>query len=168
MPSTREMVQLGISCRKELGKTYSGKSALSAKLVCEACGAFYDAKVWHSTDQYWKQLWQCNRKFSNEKRCGTPTIDNETIRRMFRTAYNQLVGNRAEIIVDCQQMWKELVDFAMLDVEIAEKMKKIQLIAKLVQEFVTEPSFKGAHPPEKMHTHRPFVKRFSTKNANRL
>ena len=65
-------------------------------------------------------------------------LDTETIRRMFRTAYNQLMGNRAELIADCQQMRKELVDFAALDAEIAKQQEKTQLIAKLVQELVKE------------------------------
>lgn len=137
-PEEWEMVQLEISRRKTLGRTYSGKSVFSAKLVCEDCGAFYGSKVWHSTDRYRKQLWQCNRKFSNEKRCQTPVLDTETIRRMFRTAYNQLMGNRAELIADCQQMRKELVDFAALDGEIAKQQEETQLIAKLVQEVVKE------------------------------
>ena len=36
-PEEWEMVQLEISRRKALGKTYSGKSVFSAKLVCEDC-----------------------------------------------------------------------------------------------------------------------------------
>lgn len=137
-PEEWEMVQLEISRRKTLGRTYSGKSVLSAKLVCEDCGAFYGSKVWHSTDQYRKQLWQCNRKFSNEKRCQTPVLDTETIRQMFRTAYNQLMGNRTGLIADCQQMRKELVDFAALDEEIAKQQEETQLIAGMVQKMVKE------------------------------
>ena len=53
------------------------------KLICEDCGAFYGSKVWDSIDQYRKQHWQSNRKFSNHshspmnyfaKRCITQQI----------------------------------------------------------------------------------------------
>ena len=51
-PDEWEQVQAEFARRKTLGKAYSGKSVLSAKLVCEDCGAFFGPKVWHSTDQY--------------------------------------------------------------------------------------------------------------------
>ena len=109
--------------------------------TCSACGreftAYGNAKRKYCShkcyiaDRFGKEI-------PSEKRCSTPTIDNETIQRMFRTAYNQLMGNRAELIADCQQMRKELVDFTALDEEIAKQREETQLIAEMVQKLVKE------------------------------
>lgn len=48
------------------------------------------------------------------------------------------MGNRAELIADCQQMRKELVDFAALDAEISKQQEETQLIAEMVQKLVNE------------------------------
>ena len=109
-----------------------------AKLVCEDCGGFFGSKVWHSTDKYRRTIWQCNSKFSGEKRCGTPTLDTETIRRMFITAYNQLMQNRKEIISDCESMRKLLTDFTSLDAEIDRHMEETRVVAELVKAAVKE------------------------------
>ena len=58
----------------------------------ELCGAFFGPKVWHSTDQYRRTIWQCNGKFANEERCHTPVVDTETIQRLFIKAYNLMMN----------------------------------------------------------------------------
>ena len=77
-----------------MGRAYSGKSVLSAKLVCEDCGGFFGSKVWHSTDRYRRTIWQCNSKFKVEERCHTPTVNTETVQRLFTQAYNRMMENR--------------------------------------------------------------------------
>ena len=74
-PDEWELVQAEFTRRKSLGRAYSGKSVLSAKLVCEDCGGFFGSKVWHSTDRYRRTIWQCNSKFKGEERCHTPTVE---------------------------------------------------------------------------------------------
>lgn len=76
--------------------------------------------------------------FSNEKHCGTPTLDTETIQRMFITAYNQLMQNRSEIVNDCESMRKLLTDFTSLDAEINRQMEETQVVAELVKTAVKE------------------------------
>ncbi len=137
-PDEWDHVQYEFARRKALGKTYSGKGSLTAKLVCEDCGGFFGSKVWHSTDKYRRTIWQCNSKFSNEERCGTPTLDTETVQRMFITAYNQLMQNRSEIINDCESMRKFLMDFTSLDSEIDRQMEETQVVAELVKTAIKE------------------------------
>ena len=57
-PDEWDHVQTEFARRKALGRAYSGKSVLSAKLVCEDCGGFFGSKVWHSTDRYRRTIWQ--------------------------------------------------------------------------------------------------------------
>ena len=43
-----DIVQAEIARRKELGRSYSGNSIFSSKLVCADCGGFYGQKVWRT------------------------------------------------------------------------------------------------------------------------
>ena len=57
-------VQAEIKRRQQLGHSYNGKSVFSARIVCGDCGAFYGSKVWNSTNQFRRVVWQCNAPLS--------------------------------------------------------------------------------------------------------
>ena len=122
----------------EVQHEYSGKSVLSAKLVCEDCGAFFGPKVWHSTDQYRRTIWQCNGKFANEERCHTPVVDTETIQRLFIKAYNLMMQDRVQIIKQCEAWRARLMDFGTLDADIDRQLEETQVVAELVKAAVKE------------------------------
>ena len=137
-PDEWDHVQAEFARRKELGNAYSGKSVLSAKLVCEDCGGFFGSKVWHSTDRYRRTVWQCNNKFKGGERCLTPTVDTETVQQLFIKAYNQMMENRKQIIEDCELMRKTLTDFKTLDADIERQFVKTQIVAELVKAAVKD------------------------------
>ena len=137
-PDEWEQVQAEFARRKTLGKAYSGKSVLSAKLVCEDCGAFFGPKVWHSTDQYRRTIWQCNGKFANEEHCHTPALDTETIQRLFIKAYNLMMQDRVQIIKEIEAWRQELMDFGTLDADIERQLEETQVVAELVKVAVKE------------------------------
>lgn len=138
-PDIWAQVQIEFARRKELGQSYSGKSTLCAKLVCEDCGAFYGRKVWHSTDAYKKEVWQCNGKFkSKDRRCDTPTVTTEYVQSRFVQAYNQQMTDLPRIIADCELMRKALTDFRELDTAIEQAKQESDLIAGMVEELVRE------------------------------
>lgn len=137
-PDEWDHVQAEFARRKALGKAYSGKSVLSAKLVCEDCGAFYGPKVWHSTDQYRRTIWQCNGKFANEERCHTPIVDTETVQRLFIKAYNLMMQDRVQIIKDIEAWRQRLMDFGTLDADIERQLEETQVVAELVKAAVKE------------------------------
>ena len=138
-PIEWEQVQVEFARREDLGRTFSSKSIFSSKLVCEDCGGFYGQKVWHSTSKYRKFIWQCNNKFKDkDKRCKTPTLTTETIQMMFLNAYNKFMGNREQIIEDCEFMRKEIINFTKIDEQIAKKTEEIEDIAERVKNMVKE------------------------------
>ena len=137
-PDEWDHVQAEFARRKALGKAYSGKSVLSAKLVCEDCGAFFGPKVWHSTDQYRRTIWQCNGKFANEERCHTPIVDTETVQRLFIKAYNLMMQDRVQIIKDIEAWRQHLMDFVTLDADIERQLEETQVVAELVKAAVKE------------------------------
>lgn len=138
-PVEWEQVQVEFARREQLGRTYSSKSIFSSKLVCVDCGGFYGQKVWHSTSKYRKVIWQCNKKFKNkEEMCKTPTLTAEAIQMMFLNAYNAFMGNREQVLEDCELMRTVLVDFTVLDAEIEKQYEEIEVIAERVKHLVKD------------------------------
>lgn len=137
-PEEWDMVQLEFDRRKKLGNTYSGKSVLSAKLICEDCGHFYGSKVWHSTDKYKRTIWRCNNKFDQEKHCQTPTLETEKIQSLFIKAYNELMRNRSNIIEDCQLMRTVINNTDEINTRMTEISDEIEIVTQLVKATVKE------------------------------
>jgi hypothetical protein len=137
-PDEWDHVQAEFARRKALGNSYSGKSTLSAKLVCEDCGSFYGPKVWHSTDKYRRTVWRCNNKFNNSEHCSTPTLDTETVQALFITAYNQLMRDRKLLVEDCELMRTSLTNLDTLDAQIESAEEEAKVVAELVNALVRE------------------------------
>ena len=137
-PDEWDHVQAEFARRKSLGGSNSGKSVLSAKLVCEDSGKFFGSKLWHANDKYRRTVWQCNSKFKGEERCHTPTLDTETVQQLFIRAYNQLMQNRPQIIKDCEEWRRAIIDFTGLDAEITRQMEEAEIVAELVKAAVKE------------------------------
>ena len=137
-PDEWELVQAEFSRRKALGRAYSGKSIFSAKLICEDCGSFYGSKVWHSTDQYRRTVWQCNKKFKGSQKCATPIMHTETVQQLFLKAYNKMMSNRSKVISDCEVMRHELTNTEALDMEIDRQNAELHVISEMVKSLVKE------------------------------
>lgn len=102
-PTTFKRVQDELERRK--GCHATGKSIFSGKIYCGECGEIYGSKVWHSNDPYRKVVWQCNGKYDSEKKCGTPTVTEEDIKRGFERMLRQMdkqaqIANLREIYAD--------------------------------------------------------------------
>ena len=164
-PDEWDHVQAEFARRKALGGSYSGKSVLSAKLVCEDCGKFFGSKIWHSNDKYRRTVWQCNSKFKGEERCHTPTLDTETIQRLFIRAYNQLMQNRKQIIEDCEVMRQTLIDFSTLDADIEKQLTETQVVAELVKATVAENASTAQSQESYLQKYDALTKRYETAAA---
>ncbi len=164
-PDEWEHVQTEIARRKALGGAYSGKSTLSAKLVCEDCGSFYGSKVWHSTDKYRRTIWRCNCKFSNEHRCDTPTVDTQTVQRLFIQAYNQLMKNRKQLIGDCELMRKTLTDSSDLDAQIEQQMEECSIIAEMAKALVKDNATTAQSQDTYLQKYETLTKRYEAASA---
>lgn len=162
-----DRVQAEIARRQRLGRTYSGSSIFASKLICGDCGGFYGKKVWHSTDAYRKEVWRCNSKFNGEAKCGTPTLTTECIQQMFLQAYNQLMGNREQVIQVCEIMRSAVTDFTELDAEIDMLNEEIQIVTDLVSQYIKENAVKQQSQEEYNKKYDRLVKRYE-KAVNRL
>ncbi|MDD3059232.1 MAG: recombinase family protein, partial [Sphaerochaeta sp.] len=138
VPHEFDLVQTEIERRKGIGGHYSGSSVFSSKLVCADCGAFFGQKVWHSTDKYRKVIWRCNAKFNGEHKCATPHLTEDEIKAAFLKAYNELMGNREQVISDCRLMLEMLSDHSKLVAQIAKANEEIALVSGMVSACVHE------------------------------
>ena len=134
-PEEFDMVQDEMARRKELGRAYSDK-AFHSKLICGDCGGFYGRKVWHSTDEYRTVIFQCNRKFKNEIKCTTPRLTKDEIKERFLTAYNELMGDRENVIADCELIRQTLCTTEELDAGMQQAQDEMTVIAELMQAHI--------------------------------
>jgi hypothetical protein len=53
-------------------------------------------------------MWRCNHKFDNSRKCKTPNLDEETIKKSFVSAMNKLITHKNDIISDLETIKSEL------------------------------------------------------------
>lgn len=133
-----DIVQAEIARRKTLGRSYSGNSIFSSKLVCADCGGFYGQKVWHSTDAYRRQIWRCNAKFKGKTKCATPTLGTETIKNKFMEAYNLLMPEKDKVIESCHFIREQLADCSEIDAELDRLNEEAAVVAEMVRTCIQE------------------------------
>lgn len=130
-----EAVQEEMARRKELGRAYSDK-AFHSKIICGDCGGFYGRKVWHSTDEYRSVIFQCNQKFKNAEKCRTPKLTEDEIKLRFLNAYNELMGNRATVLADCELIRQTLCDTTEIDAEMKREHDEMTVLSELMQAHI--------------------------------
>ena len=109
-PEVFDLVQEELERRKQSGKAHRGTSCFAGKLVCGCCGGLYGSKVWHSTDQYRRVIWQCNGKFKGRKKCDTPHLTVEAIQQKFLIAFNELLKGKDFIVEDTKALMVHLTE----------------------------------------------------------
>lgn len=132
------MVQREMTKRGRGKKYHSSVYAFSSKIRCGHCGSWYGSKVWHSNSQYRKTIWQCNHKFDGDERCDTPHLSDEDIQRLFLSAANKLLVDKAEVIANCREMMDLLFNTTELEAEQATLLEETQLISDMVQQTIYE------------------------------
>lgn len=136
-----QMVQMELARRKLLGAKYSGANIFSSKLICEDCGGFFGAKVWHSTDKFRRVIYQCNNKYKNkEKVCQTPHLTETEIKELFVKAYNLSMDDKERIITDTKEIIDLLINNALLDEQLNSLTAEADVIVEMVNKLVQENS----------------------------
>lgn len=164
-PEEWEAVQKELERRKSIGRRYSGAGIFAAKLVCEDCGEFFGAKVWHSTDKYRRTVWRCTHKYNGESRCRTPNLGEEEIKEYFLTAINQVFYNRDAILDDCRTILEVASDTGAVDTELTELYQEMEVVAELTRRCIEENSRTARDQAEFESRYNGFVDRYDTAKA---
>lgn len=96
-PQEFDIVQKQMAVRHPGKNRQSSVCIFSSKIKCGDCGSYYGSKVWHSNNKYRKIVWQCNHKFHGKK-CSTPHLEEETMKKLFIKAMNISLKEKNEII----------------------------------------------------------------------
>ena len=145
---------------------YSGVDILASKLVCGDCGCFYSPKVWHSTDQYRRVIYQCGQKYKGERRCTTPHFTAEEIHSIFVTAVNDMLRNKNEIIANLHESIA-MISTDELEKELAAAQDEMVLLAQMVESLVTENARTALDQNEYNRKYNALIERYEAANAKR-
>ena len=133
-----DLTQHEIKKRKGAKGYKTGGGCFSGKIVCGECGSFYGSKVWHSTSKYRRIIWQCNHKFKNEKKCKTPHIYEDDLKKAFLDAFNSLLENKEEILQNYETIIQALTDTSKLDIESTKLQSEGEVVAELIIKCIDE------------------------------
>jgi site-specific DNA recombinase len=164
-PVVFEMVQQEMQRRKSDTNRYSGVGMFASRIKCGECGSWYGSKVWHSTSKYRRTIYQCNHKFKGEKKCGTPHLDEDIIKRFFITAINKLLADKHEIIANFALMSDDLFGTAALESERTKLQEEIAVVAELIQKCIEENARIALDQTEYQERYDGLVLRFDTVKA---
>ena len=159
-PDEWDLVQAEISRRKDLGRRLSSKSVFSATIVCGDCGGYYGSKVWHSTDQYRRTIWQCNEKFKGAHRCDTPHITEKQIQALFLQAFSKIHSMKDSILEDCLLVQKELFSTIDLKIQQVTLVEEMEMAEELVRRYIDENSLKVQDQTEYLERYDRQVQRY--------
>lgn len=154
-----ELVQQEISRRKKLGvRNYD--SVLSSKLICGECGSGYGPKVWHSNDKYRKTIWRCNNKYFNDKKCETPIVNEEAVKKLYVEAISEIAGIKENVLSDIN-----LVISKLMDVDYSKKMldlkEEISHLSDLIRKHILDNARKDSDNEEYMNHYLELAKKFN-------
>lgn len=163
-PAQWDRVQVELKRRESIGFSFSSKSLFSSKIVCADCGSLYGRKVWHSTDEYRKVIWQCNKKFKNKTKCSTPNVTEEQVKDAFVDAYNLLSKNKKSIIEDSKMMIELITSTADLDELMISQQEEVNMIVERVNTLVKENASTAQSQDEYQKKYEVLSKRFEEEN----
>jgi len=96
------------------------------------------SKVWHSNSKYRRTIWQCNAKFKGEKKCTTPHLYEDDIKKCFVTALSQLITDREALLDDGRMIMRELKDTTAIDTECEQLIQEMDVVTELIKKCVNE------------------------------
>ena len=146
-PAVFDEVQAELERRRQA--KYNGKGGcFSSRIICGECGSYFGKKVWHSTDEYRRVIWQCNHKYNGDKVCKTPHIDEDAIKAAFVDAINQTISSKDAIIRQYRTIIKTLTDTSALEQEYTKQQNEYDVVEGLIRRLITENAQIGLGPNE--------------------
>ena len=137
-PSVFDSVQALMKARRPGRNRNSCVGVFSGKIKCGDCGSWYGSKVWHSNDKYRKVVWQCNHKFDGGEKCGTPHLDEETIKQLFLKAANAIFAEKDGVREDYDSIKDTLFGTSELEAERLRLQEEMNVVAELIEQCVAE------------------------------
>jgi site-specific DNA recombinase len=157
--------QVEMAKRKSKGRHQNSLSPFSSNIICGDCGAYYGSKVWHSTDKYRRTIWQCNGKYKGKKKCETPHLYEDDIKRLFLKAVSKLLSDRGTLLSDCEAMVSLLKDTSEYDAEIAKLEAEMDEISILTERLISRNASVAVSQDEYNRQYDAYAARFDKAKA---
>lgn len=155
-----DLVQQEIKKRKKVKGYKNSGNCFSGKIVCGECGSFYGSKVWHSTSKYRRVIWQCNAKFKNDEKCGTPHIYENTLKEAFLQAFNSILKNKDEILQGYEEIIQVLMDITKLDKESTKLQNEMEIVTEMLWKCVEENAHSALDQSEYEERYKALAERY--------
>ena len=133
-----DMVQGELRRRKESSRRTTSQSPFSGRVFCSDCGEQFGSKVWHSRDKYRRVIWQCNHKFTGDKKCTTPHLTEDALKEYAILALSFLIDNREALIEDGRLIRQALSDHTEIDAELCEVETEISVVAQMIEKTISD------------------------------
>ncbi len=164
-PSVFDAVQKQMAVRHPGKNRHSCVSIFSSKIKCGDCGSWYGSKVWHSNDKYRRVVWQCNHKFDGSEKCGTPHLEEETIKELFLKAANILCTEKEEVIANFEAIKDTVFATDALEREKADLHEEMNVVAELIKQCISENARVALNQEEYQARYNSLVDRFEKAKA---
>lgn len=136
-------------------------SIFSSMIICGDCGGFYGRKVKNSKSECKAHYWYCNRKYSGEHACTTPSISEEDIKDAFIRGFNTIIQDKPKYYSSMMRRIDELTDTAELESEIEIKNAQRDEYTTQLRELVNRNAMRSQSQDE-------YVAEFERLNTIRL
>lgn len=78
-------------------------------------------------------IWQCNSKFKNAEKCGTPHLYEDNLKQAFFEAFNSLIENKEEILQGYEAIIQALADTSKLDKESTKLQSEMEVVTEMLK-----------------------------------
>jgi len=164
-PGLFDLVQFEMKRRQQSGKWSSSAHPFSGKIFCGECGGMYGPRVWNSTSEYRRAVWQCNEKYAGGTYCVSPHLTDSQIQTAFLAAFNDRLDNKAEIFEAYDEVLRALTDNSALDAEATELKNELEVVMELTRKAVQENATVALDQGEYRQRFTGLEKRYAAANA---
>ena len=126
--------------RRAIGRSYSGNSIFSARIICGECGHYYGPRYWDNKSNGRQIVWRCPKKYGKGCDCESPIVTENELKMKFVEALNQIVDEREMVLDRCRSLYESFMDTAKLDNEISDHVRECEIVAELSRKLVEENS----------------------------
>ncbi len=103
-----EQVQEEFDKRRHTDNDHAGTEIFLSRIICGECGCYYSPRIWYSTNNYRKVIWQCRRKNKNSGSCTPPHLVEAEIKLIFMIAVNKRISAERPDLMPIEEFSEEL------------------------------------------------------------
>lgn len=164
-PAVFDLVQAEIARRSGSSSRHSGVSMYSSKIKCGECGGNYGQKIFHSNSKYRKVVFKCNNSVKGVCKCKTPNITEQDIKDLFVAAFNKLMVDKDEILLNLDLIITAICDNTELERKAEALEEEIQVIVGMLQNLISKNAFLAQDQEEYEKQYISMAERYETKKA---